>query len=163
LLLSLFLFLSYFVLFYFILFYFICNTGGYTPGLVLAREELNHLSHTSSPFWVGYFEIEFHFMPRWPDQDRSICAFLHKWNDRHKLSAPSHWSIWSLFFSHDSPNFCLPSCWDYRQEPMHPPHLRVLSTVIAMLHATLPVTEMELRHLPGTQYLPAPEKNIAQL
>jgi hypothetical protein len=40
---------------FYLFIYFFGGTGVYTPGLILARQALSHLSHINSPFSFSYF------------------------------------------------------------------------------------------------------------
>jgi hypothetical protein len=70
------------------------GSRGWTPGFALAKQVLYHLSHSASPFCIGfffffffcigYFEIESSLMPGFVlDCDPPICAFPHRSDDRH--------------------------------------------------------------------------------
>jgi hypothetical protein len=45
-------------------------------------QPLYHVSHSTSLFCSGYFEIWSHFMPGWPGPHPPICASQSSWDDR---------------------------------------------------------------------------------
>jgi hypothetical protein len=72
--------------------FFFGSTGAWTWGLGLARQVLYHLSHSASPFCVGYFWGRVSLYTWAGLQYDSICASQHSWDDSH-FAQPFSWDV----------------------------------------------------------------------
>jgi hypothetical protein len=103
------------------------DTWVWTQGLRLARQALYNFSHAVSPVLV-IFEIGCCFMSglAWTSILLCVCVLPSIAGDdrRLPLCPPIGWdgvlNFLHRLFSNDPPNFCLPSSWDYRCEPLAP-------------------------------------------
>jgi hypothetical protein len=68
-------------------------TGAWTQGPVLARQALYHLSHSTSPFCIGYF-WDMVLLYAWTTILLLVLPWIVGMMDVHYC--PSHWLRWSL-------------------------------------------------------------------
>jgi hypothetical protein len=105
-------------------FFFLVCTGVWAQGLVLVRQALYHLRHTSRPFSFSFFSdrVSYFYLEPALDCDLPTYAFCvaettdtchHTWLGRHEGLSNF---LPGLASNHNTPDFHLLCRWDYRCE-----------------------------------------------
>jgi hypothetical protein len=128
------------------------SIGVWTQDFELAKQVLNHLRHTSSPFWLGHFVLvfcpgqpgcqSFSFWLHIDTRMAGMCHHAQLFSIEMGVSQPFFFLVWPMILQISA---CLPLSWSNRHIPLCPaigwdglswtPCLRLCWTLILLISA----------------------------